>query len=136
MAMDITRYAPAHSARRFEAGTPPVPNTYMTEAGLAILHEIGLDAIESRIGELTSTIKDRAHAAGYRLATPENPSEHGAMIAIRTNDEHRLVAELAKQGIVVSSRNGNLRVAPHFYNNQDDIDHLFHVLNMQRSLLV
>ncbi len=79
-AMDISRYAPAHSARRFEAGTPPVPNTYMAEAGLAILHKIGLEAIEARIQYLTGAIKDAAGEAKYRLATPADPAQHAAMM--------------------------------------------------------
>jgi selenocysteine lyase/cysteine desulfurase len=136
MAMDITRYAPATTARRFEAGTPAVPNTYMAEAGLAILHEVGLEAIELRIGELTAAIKSAATAAGYRLASPLNPAEHAAMITIRSSDHNRLVASLAEDNIVVSGRNGNLRIAPHFYNNQADIDHLFHALQQRRELLV
>lgn len=136
MAMDITRYSPSTTARRFEAGTPPVPNTYMAEAGLAILHEVGLDAIEYRIGELTAAIKGAATDAGYSLASPVNPSEHGAMITLRSSDQNRLVASLAEDNIVVSSRNGNLRIAPHFYNNQADIDHLFRSLHKRRELLV
>jgi len=134
-AMDITRYAPADNARRFEAGTPPVPNTYMAEAGLNILHEIGLEAIEYRIGQLTSAIKDAARLEGYSLATPASPSDHGAMIAIRSHDDNALVASLAEEGIVTSCRNGNLRIAPHFYNNQSDIDHLFSALSKRRALL-
>jgi selenocysteine lyase/cysteine desulfurase len=133
--MDITQYAPSHSARRFEAGTPPVPNTYMAEAGLAILHEIGLEAIEHRIGELTSIIKSKALEAGYQLASPVNPMEHGAMITIRSNDDERLVASLAEENIVVSNRNGNLRISPHFYNNESDIEHLFEALGKMRNLL-
>jgi len=134
-AMDITRYAPSSSARRFESGTPSVPNTYMAEAGLAIMHEVGLEAIEQRIGELTTAIKNAALDAGYKLASPMNPAEHGAMITIRSNNHQRLVAVLAEAGIVVSSRDGNLRIAPHFYNNQDDIDYLFCALHRNRSLL-
>jgi selenocysteine lyase/cysteine desulfurase len=134
-AMDITGYHPASTARRFEAGTPPVPNTYMAEAGLAILHEVGLAAIEHRIGELTTAIKQLAIEAGYQLASPPDPGQHGAMITIRCTDEHRLVAALAEDGIVVSSRNGNLRIAPHFYNDQADIEHLFRSLHRRRGLL-
>lgn len=136
MAMDITRYAPSPTARRFEAGTPPVPNTYMAEAGLAIVHEIGLEPIASRIGELTSAIKERALEAGYTLASPLDPNRHGALIAIRSTDEFRLVASLMEDGIVVSNRSGNLRVSPHFYNNLADIDHLFSALRDRRDLLV
>ncbi len=135
-AMDITRYSPATTARRFEAGTPPVPNTYMAEAGLAILHEIGLEAIERRIGELTTAIKDAGTEAGYQLASPANSSLHGAMITFRSNDANRLVAGLAEDNIVVSCRNGNLRISPHFYNNQADIEFLFRALHKRRDLLV
>ncbi len=135
-AMDITRYSPSSTARRFEAGTPPVPNTYMAEAGLAILHEIGLEAIERRIGKLTSVIKDAAAEAGYQFASPVNSSHHGAMITLRSNDDNRLVAGLAEENIVVSCRNGNLRIAPHFYNNQADIEFLFRALHKQRDLLI
>ena len=135
-AMDITRYSPSTTARRFEAGTPAVPNTYMAEAGLAILHEIGLEAIERRIGKLTSVIKDAAADAGYQLATPVISSHHGAMITLRSNDANRLVAGLAEENIVVSCRNGNLRIAPHFYNNQADIEFLFRALHKRRDLLI
>ncbi len=135
-AMDITRYAPSDTARRFEAGTPPVLNTYMAEAGLAILHELGLEAIEHRIGELTTSIKDAATDAGYSLSSPLDPSRHGAMITLRSSDQNRLVASLAKDNIVVSCRDGNLRISPHFYNNQADIDYLFRALHQRRELLV
>jgi selenocysteine lyase/cysteine desulfurase len=136
MAMDITRYAPSTTARRFEAGTPPVPNTYMAEAGLAILHEVGLGAIERRIGELTTAIKDAATEAGYRLASPVDPARHAAMISLRSSDDNRLVAGLAEDNIVVSCRNDNLRISPHFYNNEADIEHLFRALHRRRDLLV
>jgi selenocysteine lyase/cysteine desulfurase len=136
MAMDITRYAPSMTARRFEAGTPPVPNTYMAEAGLAIVHEVGLEAIEHRIGELTAAIKDAARQAGYHLASPLDPAQHGPMITLRSSDDHGLVARLAEDNIVVSCRNGNLRTAPHFYNNEADIDHLFRALRKHRDLLI
>jgi selenocysteine lyase/cysteine desulfurase len=136
MAMDITRYAPSTTARRFEAGTPPVPNTYMAEAGLAILHEIGLEAIESRIGELTAAIKEMATKAGYSLASPLDPARHAAMISLRSSDDNRLVASLAEDNIVVSCRDDNLRISPHFYNNEADIEHLFRALHRWRELLV
>jgi selenocysteine lyase/cysteine desulfurase len=135
MAMDITRYSPAMTARRFEAGTPPVPNTYMAEAGLAIVHEVGLEAIEHRIAELTAAIKDAATQSGYRLASPLDPARHGAMITLRSNDDNLLVARLAEDNIVVSCRSGNLRISPHFYNNEADIEHLFHALHKHRDLL-
>ena len=134
-AMDTTRYNPSATARRFEAGTPPVVNTYAAEAGLAVLQEQGLPAIERRIGELTAAIKEAAREAGYSLATPEDPARHGPMIAIRAVDDAALVASLEAEGIVTSCRGGNLRVSPHFYNNEQDIDVLFSALKQRRHLL-
>ena len=135
-AMDTSGYNPSPTARRFEMGTPPVPNCYAAEAGLQILEDVGLPAIEYRIGELTAAIKAEASKAGYSLAVPDDPARHGALITLRTHDEYALVETLENQGIVTSSRFGNLRISPHFYNNQDDIDSLFRALREQKHLLV
>lgn len=134
-AMDTTRYDPARSARRFETGTPPVVNIYAATAGLDIIEEVGLAAIAGRIGELTGQIKSLAKTAGYTIVTPTDPARHGAMIALRCDDAPALVARLAEQGIVVSDRDNNLRISPHFYNNEQDIDQLFAALAAQRKLL-
>jgi kynureninase len=134
-AMDTTRYDPARSARRFEMGTPPVVNIYAATAGLDIIEEVGLEAIAGRIGELTGQIKSLAKAARYTIATPTDPARHGAMIALRCHDAPALVARLAEQGIVVSDRDNNLRISPHFYNNEQDIDQLFAALAAQHELL-
>src|SRR6202050_5190837 len=48
-AMDITANRPAPSARRFEAGTPPVVNCYASEAGLKMLLRVGTAAVEKRV---------------------------------------------------------------------------------------
>ncbi len=127
-AMDTTRYDPAHSARRFETGTPPVVNIYAAVAGLAIVEDIGLDAIGQRIVDLTGRIKSHAQAAGYQIVTPTNPAQHGAMIALRCKDAPAVVAALEARDIVTSERDNNLRISPHFYNNEQDIDRLFEAL--------
>ncbi|TDJ32755.1 MAG: aminotransferase class V-fold PLP-dependent enzyme [Gammaproteobacteria bacterium] len=135
-AMDTSGYNPSPTARRFEMGTPPVPNCYAAEAGLKIIEDIGLPAIEQRIGELTAAIISEAKKAGYALVVPEDPKRHGALITLRTHDENALVDILENQGIVTSCRSGNLRISPHFYNNEDDIDSLFRALREQKHLLV
>lgn len=135
-AMNTSSYDPSPTARRFEMGTPPVPNCYAAEAGLQILEEVGLPAIEYRIRELTAAIISEAKSAGYTLAVPDDAERHGALITMRTHDENALVEILENQGIVTSSRYGNLRISPHFYNNEDDIDSLFRALRQQKHLLV
>jgi selenocysteine lyase/cysteine desulfurase len=135
-AMDNTRYDPSPTARRFETGTPPVPNSYAAEAGLGIIGEVGLPAIEYRIREITASIIAEAKSAGYTLAVPEDPERHGALITLRSHDENAIVEALAAEGIVTSCRAGNLRISPHFYNNSADIDTLFCALRKHAHLLI
>lgn len=134
-AMDHTRFDPAPDARRFESGTPPIPNCYAAEAGLALIEAAGLAPIQARIANLTDAIKGGARSHGYRLATPDDPARHGALIALRSRDEHALVAALDGEGVVTSCRDGNLRISPHFYNDQADIDALFDALRKHQHLL-
>ncbi len=135
-AMDIYHHTPSPSARRFEAGTPPVPSLYAASAGLRIIDEIGLPAIAAQIRTLTDAIKSSAMRRGFRLVTPVDPARHGPLVAIRSHRVDLLVKRLEQQGIITSSRDGNLRVSPHFYNTCEDIERLFAALDTQRDLLV
>ena len=135
-AMDIYHHTPAPSARRFEAGTPPVPSLYAAIAGLQIINEIGLPAIAAQIRTITDAIKSSAMRRGFRLITPVDPVRHGPLIAIRSHRVDLLVKRLEQQGIITSSRDGNLRVSPHFYNSSEDVERLFAALDTQRDLLV
>ena len=136
MAMDTTRYDPSPTARRFEAGTPPVPNCYAAAAGLKLIAEVGLENIARRIEVLTSSIKSAARENGYVFGMPETPERHGAMITLKSSDEYGLVDALQADGIVTSCRGGNLRISPHFYNNDDDIASLFRALKKHERLLL
>lgn len=135
-AMDITRYDPAPDARRFESGTPPVPGCYATEAGLAILEQVGMDAIASRIELLSGRCLDRLAEAGIATATPREDARRGPTVAIRSTDDAALVARLSADGIVTSCRDGNVRASFHFYNDDSDIDTLVSALQRHRELVV
>ena len=135
-AMDIYANAPAASARRFEAGTPPVPNLYAAVAGLQLIEAVGIDTIEQRIRTLTDAIKTGAMRRGLNLVTPADPAGHGALIAIRAHQVDALVRRLEDADIITSSRDGNLRISPHFYNDLEDVARLLDVLGKYRDLLV
>ncbi len=135
-AMDITANRPAQSARRFEAGTPPVVNCYAAEAGLGIIEQIGIPQIERYVEALTRRGMERLKAAGFSLATPFEDNRRGPTIAIRSRAENELVERLMERNIVTSCRDGNVRASFHFYNNDDDIDALVQGLEAHRDLVV
>lgn len=121
-AMDSTGNHPAPSARRFEAGTPPVPSTYAAEAGLELLLSIGTEAIQPRIEALTGQCMDRLAAMGWPAATPRDDARRGPTVAVPSRDPAGLVAALAARNIVTSWRAGNIRASFHFYNDESDIE--------------
>lgn len=134
-AMDHTRNQPARSARRFESGTPPVPNTYAAEAGIRILQDVGMANVEDRISRLVNMVVTRAQEAGYRIITPLAPERRGAMINIACTDAGQMVARLDEAGVVASFRDSALRVSLHFYNDEADIDRLFAELGRHEALI-
>jgi kynureninase len=135
-AMDIYANTPSPAARRFESGTPPVPSLYAGLAGIKLIQSIGLPRIEAHLCDLTGAIKEGAMRRGFNLVTPANPAQHGALITLRSHHVNMLVKRLADGGIVTSSRDNNLRISPHIYNNFDDVNRLIDCLTTHRELLV
>jgi selenocysteine lyase/cysteine desulfurase len=135
-AMDIYHNDPARAARRFESGTPNVSGLYACIAGIEYLMGVGLERVFQQVAHLTSQIAAEANSRGWKLSTPSAADRHGAMMAIACTDAPLLVKRLAKQGIVASDRDNNLRVSPHFYNHDADIQTLFSTLEKNAELLV
>ena len=133
--MDIYHHHPASNARRFESGTPNVCGLYAVSAGLAFLLRTGLDAVDAQIRLLTTEIAQRIDTRGWQLVTPAEPERHGATMALACTDAPQLVTRLAEAGIVVSDRDGNVRLSTHFYNNLADLDHLFRELERNAALI-
>lgn len=133
--MDISDYSPATDARRFDAGTPPVPNIYAGVAGMSIVEEAGVPAIEAHVRGLNTRLIAGLEELGATVVTPSDPARRGPLVCVRSTDVAELVRILAANKVVVSSRDGNLRIAAHLYNTDDDIDRLLDVLAAQRHLL-
>jgi selenocysteine lyase/cysteine desulfurase len=134
-AMSIADYSPHASARRFDAGTPPVPSLYAGVAGVSLVEEAGVPAVEAHVSLLVDRLLDGLDALGATVVTPRDPRQRGPLVCVRARDVGALVAALADDRIVVSSREDKLRVALHLYNVDDDVDTLLEALARHRSLL-
>jgi selenocysteine lyase/cysteine desulfurase len=133
--MDISDYSPAADARRFDAGTPPVPNIYAGVAGMGIIEEAGTAAIEAHIGGLSARLIEGLEELGAQVPTPRDPARRGPLVTAKSTDVSRLVEALAAEKIVCSERDSNLRIALHLYNVEEDVDRLLDALRENRSLL-
>lgn len=134
-AMDIQDYSPAADARRFQAGTPPIPSIYAGIAGIELMKEIGIAETRAHVSQLNEVLIAGVDELGGSVVTPREPASHGALVAIRSTDEHALVRALAEDGILTSSRDGNLRVSAHCYNTHEDIETLLAGLKRHRAML-
>ena len=133
--MDIHDYSPAPDARRFQSGTPPVPSIYAGIAGIELMQEIGVAETAKHVRGLTELLMEGVDDLGGKVATPRDPNRRGALVCVRSTDAPRLVDVLAKEGIVTSSRDGNLRISPHAYNTPEDIKAVLWELGRNRELL-
>jgi selenocysteine lyase/cysteine desulfurase len=133
--MDISDYSPAGDARRFDAGTPPVPNIYGGLAGMSVIEEAGTVAIEEHVSGLATRLIDGLEELGAKVATPGDPARRGPLVCVRSTDVRALVDSLAAERITCSERDSNLRISLHLYNVEDDVDRLLDALRRNHALL-
>jgi selenocysteine lyase/cysteine desulfurase len=134
-AMSIADYSPHASARRFDSGTPPVPALYAGVAGVSLVAEAGVPAIEAHVRALVDRLIDGLRELEATVVTPNEAAQRGPLVCVRSTDAEALVATLAEERIVVSSREDKARVALHLYNVDEDVDTLLATLARNRSLL-
>lgn len=132
-AFDVRRFDPARAARRFEAGTPPIPNLYSSRRGVDLLESVGLENIAEQVARLAKTFLDGARDMGIAAKTPAGSV--GPLTVLQANDANGLVKVLAEHQIVVSSRHDGLRVSFHAYNTIGDVWTVLRVLERHISLL-
>jgi kynureninase len=113
----------AGGPERFQSGTPNVPSLYAARAGYEIVGTIGVAAIREHSLRLTRRLIDGARAAGYRLNTPAEDHERGGAVIVDAPGGRAVADELIRRNIIVDYRpNAGIRIAPHFYNTEEEID--------------
>ena len=131
-------YNPQHfelspTARRFESGTPSVPNVYGAAPGFQLLESIGMDAIAAHVKSLAQALLQSARDLGIVAYTPADSA--GPLVVLKSTDSASLVQKLAQSGIVASSRYDGMRISFHVYNTMDDVRAVADVLKKNVNLL-
>jgi selenocysteine lyase/cysteine desulfurase len=111
----------ATGARRFAAGTPAVLPALVSQVAMRILADIGMPAVREASLRLTSRVLARADDERIEVATPRAPERRAGIVALRFPGADRATANLKRLGFIASYR-GGVRVAPHFYNTEDEVD--------------
>lgn len=119
---DIRDPAYAPGARRFELGTPPVPNAYRANAGLEVIREFGVENIRDRVSEHTAHAIEAAERNGFSVATPHEADRRGGVVNVQVQNPERVTETLHERKFNVSSRGGGVRIAPHFFTLDEEIE--------------
>jgi selenocysteine lyase/cysteine desulfurase len=116
-------------ALRFEEGSMNLLGIFGLGAAIDLLLEVGIKDIETRVLGLGEVIFHEAEQRGLAVLTPREARERGGNVTVAGHfDPVKVNERLRKNGIMVNSRGGGLRVSPHFYNTEEEILAFFHAL--------
>jgi selenocysteine lyase/cysteine desulfurase len=135
-AFDYSRveFALRADARRFEGGSHNMLGLCGLAASLGLLRRFGLGPQDHRLADrvldVAAHVRSRVAEVGGEIAGPVDLSEQSGIVSFTLPgcDSVALRRRCLEAGVVVSCRDGRLRVAAHAYNNDDDIDRLIDVL--------
>lgn len=116
-------------ARRYDLGERNNPIAIpIATAGLELAASWGPNAVSERLRMLTDRIADAAQALGIGVPARARRVPHIAGLRLKGGIPAGLVDRLAAEGVHVADRGGTLRVSPHVYNDEADVDRFAEVL--------
>lgn len=114
----------AAGSERFASGTPNVSAWMIAQAGYRIVHEVGVPVIRAKSLRQTRRLIEQALARGWPVRTPLDDVQRGGTVTIDVPDGARVAAALIARGVIVDHRpQAGIRMAPHFYTTDDELDH-------------
>jgi kynureninase len=113
----------ADSAWRWLGGTPVIPALFAATEGPRLLREAGMAAVRAKSVRQTSRLIDLADARGFTTTVPRDPARRGGTVAFDVPHAREVAQALLARDVVVDFRPGaGIRVAPHFYTSDDELD--------------
>jgi selenocysteine lyase/cysteine desulfurase len=121
---DIWKMPYAKTASRFEVGSPSFASHIGAREALKLLLDQGMPNVEKRIFAVTDYLIERLKDAGFTLQTPLEPQCRSGIVNFKVRNPLEMEKALEKKGIIVSARSKGIRVSPHFYNTERELDRL------------
>jgi kynureninase len=110
-------------AFRFLNGTPHIPALYACQPGLEIISQIGVESIREKSMRQTKRLIEGALERGWRARTPMDPAERAGTVSVDCPHAREVTRELLARDVLVDFRpQAGIRLSPHFYNRDDEID--------------
>lgn len=120
-----TQQAFTTDARAWETGMGGSALFYGLEQSLTLLSQTGIERISRYLAELTNFLCEIVPGRKWEVASSRAPNERSQIVSLRPLNGTAVstaVEVLGRENIVVSARGDRIRVAPHFFNNFEDIE--------------
>jgi selenocysteine lyase/cysteine desulfurase len=127
---DVMKYdlQPFPSARKFELGTYPYSLLWTMHSSLQLLSEIGVKNIEKHNLKLLDLLINGLREKGYPITSSLEDGHRSSILSFSGKNIRNLYEKLLKKNILVSLREGSIRVSPHFYNTEEEMNRLIETL--------
>lgn len=119
---------PFSAARKFEIGTYPYSLLWTMHSSLKLLSEIGVKKIEKHNLELLDLLIDYLNDSPYQIKSSLQPKHRSSILSFTGKNITKVYEKLIKNKILVSFREGAIRVAPNFYNTKEEMKKLIEIL--------
>lgn len=119
---------PFSDARKFEFGSYPYHAIRGFEKALEMIHEIGVKNIERHVINLTNILLEYLKESSYTIMSSLEQTQRSGIVLFKRKDNAHLMRKLEEENIVISMREGGIRVSPHFFNDENEIKKLIIVL--------
>ena len=120
----------AGGAWRWLTGTPSIPALFAAVAGPRLLREAGMDAIRAKSVRQTARLIELADARGFRVSAPRDPQRRGGTVAFDVPHAREVAQALLARDVIVDYRPGaGIRVAPHFYTRDDEVESVVEIID-------
>jgi len=117
-------------AYRFMNGTPNIAAIYAARPGVKIISQAGEKNIREKSKRLTAHIIALAEKRGWPVNAPRDPEQRGGTVAVDMPNSKEVCAELLKRDVLVDWRpKSGVRMSPHFYTKDEEIDTAFAVVD-------
>jgi selenocysteine lyase/cysteine desulfurase len=119
-------FRPRHdTAARVELGCPHFACIFSLGAALDLTSEIGIEKIQARVLELNRLLTSRLAENGWKVLSPlQTEVSRSAETLVASDKPGEVVRHLLRRGVIVTEKPEGIRVATHFFNNEDDIERL------------
>ena len=124
-AFDRQDWTPSDSARRFEAGSPNSIGQAALSGSVQLLLDYGMEAVEQRVlANSRRLICGLQAQPGIEVVSRAEPRRLSGIVSFkpRQGSARRLHHALAAHGMACAIRNGAIRLSPHFYQDEADMD--------------